>query len=54
MLFRIVYGDRSAERVAGSDQHAELHPSFSEYQAKTGGRVIPVIVLKRVTASAAA
>jgi deazaflavin-dependent oxidoreductase (nitroreductase family) len=48
-------------RVAGPDErrrlydrHAELHPSFAEYEAKTGGRVIPVVVLQRVTASAAA
>jgi len=42
------------ERRRLYDQHAELHQSFSEYEAKTGGRVIPVIVLRRVTASAAA
>jgi deazaflavin-dependent oxidoreductase (nitroreductase family) len=42
------------ERRRLYDQHAELHPSFSEYEARTGGRVIPVIVLERVTASAAA
>lgn len=42
------------ERRRLYDQHAELHQSFSEYEAKTGGRVIPVIVLRRVRASAAA
>ena len=48
---RIAEGD---ERRRLYDQHAKLHQSFAEYEAKTGGRVIPVIVLKRVTASAAA
>ena len=42
------------ERRRLYDQHAELHESFTEYEAKTGGRVIPVIVLKRAAASAAA
>jgi deazaflavin-dependent oxidoreductase (nitroreductase family) len=42
------------ERRRLYDQHAELHQSFFEYEAKTGGRVIPVIVLTRVTATAAA
>ncbi len=42
------------ERRRLYDQHAELHQSFTGYEAKTGGRVIPVIVLKRVTATAAA
>jgi len=42
------------ERRRLYDQHAELHPSFTEYEAKTGGRVIPVIVLRRAAASAAA
>jgi deazaflavin-dependent oxidoreductase (nitroreductase family) len=48
---RIAEGD---ERRRLYDQHAKLHQSFAEYEAKTGGRVNPVIVLKRVTASAAA
>jgi deazaflavin-dependent oxidoreductase (nitroreductase family) len=42
------------ERRRLYDQHAEIHESFTEYEARTGGRVIPVIVLRRVTASAAA
>ena len=42
------------ERRRLYDQHAELHQSFTEYEAKTGGRVIPVIVLQRVKATAAA
>jgi deazaflavin-dependent oxidoreductase (nitroreductase family) len=42
------------ERRRLYDQHAELHPSFTEYEAKTGGRMIPVIVLRGVTATAAA
>jgi deazaflavin-dependent oxidoreductase (nitroreductase family) len=48
---RIAEGD---ERRRLYDQHAELHQSFTEYEAKTGGRVIPVIVLRPVKASAAA
>jgi deazaflavin-dependent oxidoreductase (nitroreductase family) len=48
---RIAEGD---ERRRLYDQHAELHDSFTEYEAKTGGRVIPVIVLQRAAASAAA
>ena len=48
---RITEGD---ERRRIYDQHAEIHPGFTEYEAKTGGRVIPVIVLRRATASAAA
>ena len=44
----------SDERRRLYDQHAQVHPSFTEYEAKTGGRVIPVIVLRRVAASAAA
>ena len=48
---RITEGD---ERRRLYDQHAELHESFTEYEAKTGGRVIPVIVLRRGAASAAA
>jgi len=45
---------QGAERRRLYDQHAQIHPSFTEYEAKTGGRVIPVIVLRRVAASAAA
>jgi deazaflavin-dependent oxidoreductase (nitroreductase family) len=48
---RIAEGD---ERRRLYDQHAEIHESFTEYEAKTDGRVIPVIVLQRVAASAAA
>jgi deazaflavin-dependent oxidoreductase (nitroreductase family) len=48
---RIAEGD---ERRRLYDQHADLHHSFAEYEAKTGGRVIPVIVLRRAAASAAA
>ena len=48
---RITEGD---ERRRLYDQHAELHESFTEYEAKTSGRVIPVIVLRRASASAAA
>lgn len=48
---RIAEGD---ERRRLYDQHADLHASFTEYEAKTGGRVIPVIVLQRAKASAAA
>jgi len=48
---RITEGDERRRRY---DKHAELHPGFIEYEAKTGGRVIPVIVLRRVAASAAA
>ena len=44
----------AVERRRLYDQHAELHESFTEYEAKTGGRVIPVILLRRVAASAAA
>jgi deazaflavin-dependent oxidoreductase (nitroreductase family) len=42
------------ERRRLYDQHAELHQSFTEYEARTGGRVIPVVVLQRVRATAAA
>ncbi len=48
---RIAEGD---ERRRLYDQHAATHDSFTEYEAKTGGRVIPVVVLRRVAASAAA
>jgi deazaflavin-dependent oxidoreductase (nitroreductase family) len=49
---RIVADEQERRRLY--DQHAELHQSFAEYEAKTGGRVIPVILLQRVSASAAA
>jgi deazaflavin-dependent oxidoreductase (nitroreductase family) len=42
------------ERRRLYDAHAALHPSFGEYEAKTGGRVIPVIVLQRKAVTAAA
>jgi deazaflavin-dependent oxidoreductase (nitroreductase family) len=42
-----------SERRRLYDQHAELHPSFTEYETRTE-RVIPVIVLQRKAASAAA
>ena len=42
------------ERRRLYDQHAALHPSFAEYEAKTGGRVIPVVTLQREAAQAAA
>ena len=41
------------ERRRLYDQHAALHPSFREYETRTE-RVIPVIVLQRKAASAAA
>jgi deazaflavin-dependent oxidoreductase (nitroreductase family) len=41
------------ERRRLYDQHAELHASFAEYESKTS-RVIPVIVLRRLAATAAA
>jgi deazaflavin-dependent oxidoreductase (nitroreductase family) len=50
-IARIAEGD---ERRRLYDQHAQVHHSFTEYEAKTGGRVIPVIVLHRMAASAAA
>ncbi len=40
------------ERRRIYDQHAELHPSFSEYEERAGGRVIPVILLERVASLA--
>ena len=43
-----------AERRRLYDAHAAVHPSFADYEARTGGRVIPVIVLQRKAASAAA
>ena len=48
---RIAEGD---ERRRLYGRHAEVHESFTEYEAKTGGRVIPVVVLQLVKASAAA
>jgi deazaflavin-dependent oxidoreductase (nitroreductase family) len=42
-----VVADES-ERRRIYDQHAELHTSFTEYEAKAGGRVIPVILLERL------
>jgi deazaflavin-dependent oxidoreductase (nitroreductase family) len=37
-----------AERRRIYDQHAELHGSFKEYEARAGERVIPVILLERI------
>ena len=42
------------ERRRLYDRHAALHESFADYEARTGGRVIPVIVLQGVRATAAA
>ena len=42
-----------SERRRLYDQHAALHPSFTDYETRTE-RVIPVIVLQRKAASAAA
>jgi deazaflavin-dependent oxidoreductase (nitroreductase family) len=50
-IAEIAEGD---ERRRLYDQHAQVHHGFTEYEAKTGGRVIPVIVLHRLAASAAA
>jgi deazaflavin-dependent oxidoreductase (nitroreductase family) len=41
------------ERRRLYDQHAAVHPSFREYEARTD-RVIPVVILQRKAASAAA
>jgi deazaflavin-dependent oxidoreductase (nitroreductase family) len=41
------------ERRRLYDAHADLHPSFTEYEGKTS-RVIPVIVLRREDSAAAA
>lgn len=41
-----------SERRRLYDQHAELHASFSEYEARTEGRVIPVILLERLPRAA--
>lgn len=43
----------AAERRRIYDQHAELHDSFTEYEAQAGDRVIPVILLERLPADAA-
>jgi deazaflavin-dependent oxidoreductase (nitroreductase family) len=43
-----------AERRRLYDAHAALHPSFGEYEARTGGRVIPVIVVQPQAARVAA
>ena len=43
-----------SERRRIYDQHAELHASFTEYEAKAEGRVIPVILLERIPAALAA
>lgn len=40
------------ERRRLYDQHAAIHPTFAEYEAKTT-RVIPVIVLEREASAAA-
>jgi len=40
--------DSEAERRRIYDQHAELHDSFTTYEALADGRVIPVIVLERI------
>jgi deazaflavin-dependent oxidoreductase (nitroreductase family) len=45
--------DDASERRRLYDQHAALHPSFLDYQARTD-RVIPVVILQRTAASAAA
>ena len=42
------------ERRRLYDAHAEIFPGFAEYEARTGGRVIPVIVLHKVAARAVA
>ena len=42
------------ERRRLYDGHVAVHPGFADYEARTGGRVIPVIVLQRKAASAAA
>ena len=40
--------DDEAERRRIYDQHAELHDSFTTYEALADGRVIPVILLERI------
>jgi deazaflavin-dependent oxidoreductase (nitroreductase family) len=40
--------DSEVERRRIYDQHAELHDSFTTYEALADGRVIPVILLERV------
>ena len=44
--------DDLAERRRLYDQHADLHSSFTEYEARTT-RTIPVVLLDRVDSSAA-
>jgi deazaflavin-dependent oxidoreductase (nitroreductase family) len=44
----------AAERRRLYDAHTEIFPGFAEYEARTGGRVIPVIVLHKVAARAVA
>jgi deazaflavin-dependent oxidoreductase (nitroreductase family) len=41
-----------SERRRLYDQHAQLHESFNDYEAKTEGRVIPVILLERLPQAA--
>jgi deazaflavin-dependent oxidoreductase (nitroreductase family) len=45
---RAIVVNSEAERRRIYDQHAELHDSFTTYEALTDGRVIPVIRLERV------
>ncbi len=45
-----VVADES-ERRRIYDQHAEVHASFTEYEAQAGDRVIPVILLERLPAN---
>ena len=40
--------DSEAERRRIYDQHAELHDSFTTYEALAGDRVIPVVLLERI------
>jgi deazaflavin-dependent oxidoreductase (nitroreductase family) len=42
------------ERRRLYDAHTAIFPGFAEYEARTGGRVIPVIVLHKVAAQAVA
>jgi deazaflavin-dependent oxidoreductase (nitroreductase family) len=45
----VVHDESERRRIY--DQHARLHASFSEYEAKTEGRIIPVILLERLPQS---
>lgn len=45
---RAIVVEDPSERRRLYDQHAELHQSFTEYEAKAEGRVIPVILLERL------